>query len=88
MREYFGISSSEALQNGALSSFDAKGGLKSVGFTVSAAYDVTPTITLQIYDRFDRLTGDAADSPITSKLGSENQNVIGISLAKAFSVSF
>lgn len=88
MREYFGISSSEALQNGALPAFDAKGGLKSVGFTVSAAYDVTPTITLQIYDRFDRLTGDAADSPITSKLGSENQNVIGISLAKAFSVSF
>jgi MipA family protein len=88
MRTYFGISSSEALQNGALPAFDAKGGLKSIGFTVSAAYNVTPTWTLQIYDRFDRLTGDAANSPITSKLGSENQNVIGISLTKAFNVSF
>jgi MipA family protein len=88
MREYFGISSSEASQNGALAAFDAKSGLKSIGFMVSAAYQVTPTWTLLVYDRFDRLTGDAADSPITSKLGSPNQNVIGVSLSKAFNVSF
>ncbi|ANP89705.1 hypothetical protein BA011_28645 (plasmid) [Rhizobium leguminosarum] len=88
MRKYFGISSTEASQNGALPTFDAKSGLKSIGFTASAAYDVTPTWTLQLYDRFDRPTGDAADSPITSKLGAKNQNVIGISLSKAFSVNF
>lgn len=88
MRKYFGISAIEAMQSGALSAFDTGSGLKSVGATVSASYDVTPTWTLQLYDRFDRLTGDAADSPITSKLGDENQNVIGISLNKAFSVNF
>lgn len=88
MRKYFGISAQEAAQNGRLPAFDAGSGFKSIGFTVSAAYQVTPTWTLQLYDRFDRLTGDAADSPITSKLGDKNQNVIGISLSKAFNVSF
>jgi MipA family protein len=88
MRKYFGISAAEAAQNGVLPAFDAGSGLKSVGFTVSASYDVTPTWTLQVYNRFDRLIGDAADSPITSKFGDKNQNVIGISLSKAFNVSF
>jgi len=88
MRKYFSISSSEAAQNGVLPAFDATGGLKSVGLTVSASYDVTPTLSLQLYDRLDRLTGDGADSPITSKLGDANQNIIGISLNKAFSVGF
>ncbi|WP_348643241.1 MipA/OmpV family protein [Rhizobium phaseoli] len=88
MQKYFGISSTEAARNGALPAFDAQSGLKSIGFTASAAYDVSPTWTLQLYDRFDRLTGDAAGSPITSKLGSKNQNVTGISLSKAFNVSF
>jgi outer membrane scaffolding protein for murein synthesis (MipA/OmpV family) len=88
MRKYFGISATEAVQNGALPAFDTGSGLKSVGVTVSASYDVTPTWTLQLYDRFDRLVGDAADSPITSKLGNKNQNVVGISLSKAFSVNF
>ncbi len=88
MRKYFGVSESEASRNGSLPAFSAGGGLKSVGLTAAASYDLTPTLTFQVYDRFDRLTGDAADSPIASKIGSRNENIVGISLSKAFSVSF
>lgn len=88
MRKYFSVTSDEAARNGSLASFDASSGFKSVGLSVSATYDFSPTWSLQVYDRFDRLVGDAAASPITSDLGSRNQNIIGVSLSKSFSVSF
>jgi len=88
MRNYFAVTPEEAARSGSLSAFGASGGLKSVGFTVSATYDFNPTWSLQLYDRFDRLVGNAAGSPLTSDLGSRNQNVIGISLSKSFNVNF
>jgi len=87
MHRYFSVSPFEAARSGTLPSFDASAGLKSVGFVASASYALTPTWTFQVYDRFDRLVGDAADSPI-SAIGSANQNVIGVSLSKAFNISF
>ncbi len=88
MRKYFGVTDAESTANGVLPSYQAEGGLQSVGFVVSASYAVTPDMTVQFYNRFDRLTGDAADSPITSSLGSRNQNVFGIAISKAFTVRF
>ena len=88
MRKYFAVSPEESNRNGQLPSFDANGGLKSVGLIASATYDITPTWSLQVYDRFDRLVGDAANSPITSDLGSRNQNIVGISVSKSFNVNF
>jgi outer membrane scaffolding protein for murein synthesis (MipA/OmpV family) len=88
MRKYFSVAPDEALRNGSLPSFDAGSGFKSLGLTVSATYDFSPTWSLQVYDRFDRLVGDAAASPVTSELGSRNQNIIGVSLSKSFSVNF
>jgi outer membrane scaffolding protein for murein synthesis (MipA/OmpV family) len=88
MQRYFGVSAADAARNGTVASFDADPGLKSVGFVVSASYAITPEWTAQVYDRFDRLTGDAANSPITSTFGNPNQNVIGISLSKSFNINF
>lgn len=88
MRRYFSVTPAEAARNGNLASFDASSGFKSVGLSVSATYDFSPTWSLQVYDRFDRLVGDSAASPITSDLGRRNQNIIGVSLSKSFSVSF
>lgn len=88
MQSYFGINATDAARNGTLSKFDADAGLKSVGLVVSASFAITPEWTLEVYDRFDRLTGDASKSPITSDLGSRNQNIIGISLTKAFNITF
>lgn len=88
MHRYFSISDSEAAANGTVSAFHAGQGLKSVGAMVSASFAVTPDISVTLYDRFDRLVGDAASSPVTAKLGKANQNIVGLSLVKSFSVSF
>lgn len=88
MKQYFSVSGREAAANGQVTPYDAGGGLKSVGAMISASYDLTPTWNIQVYDRFDRLLGDAADSPLTRTFGSANQNIIGISLSKSFAVRF
>lgn len=88
MHRYFSISPAESAANGAISAYNASEGLKSVGAIISATYAITPDWSVSIYDRFERLVGDAASSPVTAKLGTPNQNVIGISMSKDFNVSF
>jgi len=88
MRNNFGVSAEEAANNGHVEAFDANGGLKSIGFTVAATYMLSPAWSVQIYDKYSRLVGDAADSPITSRLGSADQNVIGIALNRSFQIGF
>jgi MipA family protein len=88
MHEYFSISPAESAANGNLSAYNAGAGLKSVGAAVSATYAITPDWSVTFYDRFDRLVGDAASSPVTAKIGTPNQNIVGISLSKEFTVSF
>jgi outer membrane scaffolding protein for murein synthesis (MipA/OmpV family) len=88
MRNNFSVTPLEAAANGSLPAFDAAGGLKSVGFVVSASYQFTDTMSVQVYDKFDRLVGDAADSPIVTEIGSANQNTVGIVLSRSFEISF
>lgn len=88
MHQYFSISPAESAANGTLSAYNASEGLKSVGATISATYAITPDWSVTFYDRFDRLVGDAASSPVTAKIGTPNQNIVGISLSKEFTVSF
>ncbi|MGV1768475.1 MipA/OmpV family protein, partial [Rhizobium rhizogenes] len=40
------------------------------------------------YEKYNRLVGDAADSPITSQFGSPNQNIIGFTLNRTFNIDF
>ncbi|MDE1994078.1 MAG: MipA/OmpV family protein [Rhizobiaceae bacterium] len=88
MQKNFGVSQGEAASNGRVSAFDADGGLKSVGLMVAATYTISPAWSVIAYDRFDRLTGDAANSPITSQFGSENQNILGLTINRSFAVGF
>ncbi|MFS8116285.1 MipA/OmpV family protein [Rhizobium jaguaris] len=88
MSNNFGISASESAKNGHLAAFDASGGLKSVGFTVAATYTISPAWSVQLYDKYSRLVSDAADSPITSQIGSPNQNIIGLTLTRKFNIRF
>ncbi|MFK0690113.1 MipA/OmpV family protein [Mesorhizobium sp. IMUNJ 23033] len=88
MRNNLGITAEEAATNGNLSAFDIGGGLKSVGFVIGASYQFTDTMSVQVYDKFDRLVGAAADSPIVTDIGSANQNIIGIVLSRSFEVRF
>lgn len=80
----FGVSEAGAARNGHVAPYKAGGGVQSVGATAALSYAVTKDITLTIYDRYDRLLGDAADSPITQQFGSENQNTVGVGLTYTF----
>ena len=86
MESYFGVSPHEAAASG-LSAFHAGSGLKSVGITASVSYQISPTWSLDLYDRLDDLSGDAARSPITlSGTGSRLQNTVGMSLSHSFTL--
>lgn len=67
-----------------LNAFYPKAGIKSVGFVLGATYQLSDTTSLQVYDKFDRLVGDAANSPIVTNLGSANQNTVGFVLSRSF----
>ncbi len=88
MENSFGVSPAEALDNGSLSAFSPDAGFKSVGFVVGATYQINSKTSLLVYDKFDRLVGDAADSPIVTDIGSPNQNTIGIVLSRSFHIGF
>lgn len=88
MQSYFGVLPGETASSG-LMAFHPEAGLKSVGLTASVSYQISPTWSLDVYDRLDDLTGDAAKSPVTTaSSGSRLQNTIGISLSRSFSLPF
>jgi outer membrane protein len=88
MNTNFSITPDESARNGRLDAFDADGGLKSVGVAVAATYTISPAWSAQVYYKYDRLLNDAASSPITSVLGSPDQNIIGFSLNRSFQIAF
>ncbi|MDW6025477.1 MipA/OmpV family protein [Mesorhizobium sp. BAC0120] len=88
MQNNFGITPEESAANGTLAPFNIGGGLKSVGFMVSADYRFTDTWSLQVYDKYERLLNEVADSPIVSDIGSANQNTVGVTLRRSFEISF
>ncbi|GAA0785847.1 MipA/OmpV family protein [Roseibium denhamense] len=84
MDTYFGVTASEAANSGGrLSRFDPSAGFKSVGLSARASYDWNDDVRLHIQGGYDRLIGDAADSPI-AKVGSEDQFSIGVGLSYRF----
>lgn len=86
MQSYFGVSPGEVTLSG-LSAFHPGSGLKSIGLTASVSYQISPTWSLDLYDRLDDLRGAAAHSPITmSNEGHRLQNTVGFSLSHSFSL--
>ena len=72
------ISASTAEQSAAsgLREFDPDGGVKGVGLEAEARYALTPPGRWSANAGYERLIGDAADSPVTD-VGSENQFTAG-----------
>ena len=66
MNSYFGVSSAQSARSG-YSRYDAESGVKSVGFTVGAFYNMTEHWDAKLMVKGDQLLGDAADSPITKE---------------------
>jgi outer membrane scaffolding protein for murein synthesis (MipA/OmpV family) len=84
MNFLFGVSDAAAIRNGRVGPFDADGGIQSVGANATVSYDWSEDWRLTGFARYDRLVGDAADSPITREFGSENQFTLGAGVTYSF----
>jgi outer membrane protein len=73
-RTYFDVTPADAAGSPfGLTPFAASGTFVSWGALASAEYRWSPRLSVLADMRYDRLTGDAADSPIVAKIGSANQ---------------
>ena len=83
---YFGVTPAEAAASG-FNAYQSGAGFLSAGVEVSASYDLGGPWGLDGTVRWDRLTGDAADSPIVLQ-GSADQFSASIVATRRFSFAF
>ena len=79
---YLGVDAEQSAASG-LREFDPDGGVSGVGLEVEARYALTPAWSVVANAGYERLVGDAADSPVTD-VGSENQFTAGIGVTYRF----
>ena len=82
---YFGVSAAQALASG-LPIYDARGGAHSVGFGSQISYRINPQWEVHAYVEYEKLLGDAADSPLVKLRGSTNQTTVGLGASYSFDV--
>ena len=82
-RAYFGVTPEAATTSG-LPAYDPGGGVQSVGVTAGYHRMLGRNWGVAVYGRYDRLVGDAADSPVTRQLGSRSQPSAGVALSYTF----
>jgi outer membrane protein len=82
LETYLGVTPGQSAASG-LPAFDPSGGIKGIGFDAGAEYALTPQWSIVADATYERLVGDAADSPITG-LGSENQFTTALGLTYRF----
>lgn len=82
-RAYFGVGPAAATASG-LPAFSPGGGVQSIGLTAGYLHQLSRRWGVGVYGRYDRLVGDAADSPVTRQLGSRNQPSVGVALSYTF----
>jgi outer membrane protein len=82
---YFGIDAVQAMATG-LPIFDAKGGAHSVGAGAQVSYRIDPQWEVHSYVEYERLLGDAANSPLVKLRGSPNQTTFGIGASYSFDI--
>jgi outer membrane protein len=80
---YFSVLPEDSAVAG-LPAYDAAGGLQAVGAAAGYIRQFTPRWGIYSFVKYDRLVGDAADSPIVTALGSRDQFSGGIALSYSF----
>lgn len=80
-REYFSVTGNQSAANGALPAFKSDSGFYQWGLGGVLQYNVTPGIFVQGVARYDRMLGDAADSPISK---ANNQYFMGTNVGYKF----
>lgn len=84
-RAYFGVDDGVAAATG-LPAYRPGGGVYAVGAAAGLTHMLGPRLGLYGYAGYDRLVGDAADSPIVRQLGSRDQFSGGLGLFFEFAV--
>lgn len=80
---YFSITPTQSAASG-LPVYDAGGGLRAVGAGVQARYEWSPNWATHAFLEYERLTGDAASSPLVTTRGSRDQFQVGIGVTYSF----
>lgn len=87
MQTYFGISQKDEANSPVYDqTYDAEAGFNTVGLAANARYSLTDDVTFHLRGGWDRLIGDAGDSPIV-KEGSTNQFYGGAGISYEFGFS-
>jgi outer membrane scaffolding protein for murein synthesis (MipA/OmpV family) len=82
-RAYFGVTAAEALRTG-LPAYRPRGGVQALGGTVGFLTQLSRRFGIYSYAKYDRLVGDAADSPVVRGFGSHDQFSGGLALTYTF----
>jgi outer membrane protein len=80
---YFGVSPAAATAAG-LPQYRPDGGIHAAGVTSGLVAQLSKSWGVYTYARYDRLLGDAADSPLVRRFGSRNQLSGGLALTYTF----
>ncbi len=80
MQTYFGVSQNDSARSG-LPAFNASGGVRDVAVSPALVFHLSRSWHLGAGFRYQRLLGDAQDSPVVRDRGSANQWIYGIALA-------
>lgn len=82
-RAYFGVTAPESVRTG-LAVYRPDGGIQAVGATAGFLTQLSKRIGIYSYAKYDRLVGDAADSPVVRVHGSRDQFSGGLALTYTF----
>ena len=80
---WFGVTPATAAVSG-VPAYDPGSGIQAYGAAASFLTQFSPRWGIQTYAKYDRLTGDAADSPLVQGFGSRDQFSGGIALSYTF----
>jgi outer membrane protein len=84
-RPYFSINEVQSAASG-LPVFAAEGGVRSVGAGAQARYFWTPQWATHAFVEYERLSDDAASSPLVTERGSANQWTFGLGATHSFDI--
>lgn len=82
---YFSVNGTQSAASG-LPVYEAGGGVYSYGAGAQARYQWSPQWATNVFAEYERLSGDAGDSPITRLRGSRDQVQVGIGATYSFDV--
>ncbi len=80
---YFSITTAQSLASG-LPVYDAGGGVRSFGAGAQARYVWTKNWATHVFVEYERLTGDAGNSPLVTLRGSRDQLQMGLGVTYSF----